>query len=157
MAAFYQQQLKRLSPGSVRRVHALLRRALTVAERWQLIGSNPIAAVDPPAHRSGEVHPYNAAEALRFLAAVRGHRFEARWMLAIMLGMRQGGALADRMANCSKSLPRTRWLPLWLPMTSLRRTYSVAVGGQAHLTRSNSGAALGNRTPDLRITRESSV
>ena len=93
VAAFYQEQLKRLSPGSVRRLHALLRRALTVAERWHLIGANPIAAVDPPALRSGEIRPYNAAEALRFLEAVKGHRFEARWMLAVMLGMRQGEAL----------------------------------------------------------------
>jgi integrase len=49
--------------------------------------------VDPPAIDAVEVRPYNAAEALRFLSAIRGHRFEERWMLAIMLGMRQGEVL----------------------------------------------------------------
>jgi integrase len=91
--AFYQDQLRHLSAGSVRRLHALLRRALTVAVRWRIIPASPIAAVDPPAIDAAEVRPYNAAEALRFLRAVKGHRFEARWMLAIMLGMRQGEVL----------------------------------------------------------------
>jgi integrase len=93
VAAFYQEQLRHLSAGSVRRLHALLRRALTVAVRWRIISSNPVAAVDPPAMNVAEVRPYNAAEALRFLSAVRGHRFQARWMLGIMLGMRQGEVL----------------------------------------------------------------
>jgi hypothetical protein len=34
---FYRSQLLRLSPGSVRRLHALLRRSLGVAVRWALI------------------------------------------------------------------------------------------------------------------------
>lgn len=93
ISAFYQDQLTRLSPGSVRRLHALLRRALGVAVRWQLINANPVLAVDPPSIDTAEVHPLSATEAQDFLRAVRGDRLEARWMLAVMLGLRQGEAL----------------------------------------------------------------
>jgi integrase len=93
IAAFYREQLERLSPGSVRRLHALMRRALTVAVRWQLIPWNPVAAVDPPSLAVEEVRPYSAAEAQAFLQRVAGERFEARWRLAVNLGVRQGEAL----------------------------------------------------------------
>jgi integrase len=84
---------RRLSPGSVRRLHALLRRSLTVAVRWQLIPWNPVATVDPPSLTVTDVHPNSAAEAKQFLAAVAGDRFEARWRLALTLGLRQGEVL----------------------------------------------------------------
>ena len=82
-----------LSPGSVRRLHALLRRSLTIAVRWQLIHTNPVMAVDPPAVAVAEVEPYSVSEARAFIAAIRGERFEVRWVLAITLGLRQGEAL----------------------------------------------------------------
>lgn len=90
---FYQEQLRQLSPGSVRRLHALLRRSLSVALRWKLITWNPATAVDPPSLAPVEVHPYTAEEAGLFLDAVAGTRHEARWLLAIALGLRQGEAL----------------------------------------------------------------
>ena len=76
-------QLLRLSPGSVRRLHALLRRSLGVAVRWQLIPWNPVTAVDPPSLTSVEVHPFDAKEARLFLAAASGDRFEARWLIGV--------------------------------------------------------------------------
>jgi len=87
---FYRSQLLHLSPGSVRRLHALLRRSLGVAVRWQLIPWNPVTAVDPPSLTSVEVHPFDAKEARLFLAAASGERFEARWFIAVSLGLRQG-------------------------------------------------------------------
>ncbi|MBA8794026.1 integrase [Friedmanniella endophytica] len=93
ISAFYQDQLRVLSPGSVRRLHALLRRSLNVAVRWQVMRWNPVLAVDPPSVETKEVHPFSVEEARRFLRVVQGDRLEARWMLAVMLGMRQGEAL----------------------------------------------------------------
>ena len=90
---FYRDQLQRLSPGSVRRLHALLRRSLTVAVRWQVINWNPVTAVDPPSIATAEVQPLSVEEVRRFFAAVRGDRMEARWLLAVMVGMRQGEVL----------------------------------------------------------------
>jgi hypothetical protein len=47
-------------PPRVRRLHALLRRSLGVAVRWQLIPWNPVTAVDPPSLTSVEVHLFDA-------------------------------------------------------------------------------------------------
>lgn len=93
VSRFYRDQLQRLSPGSVRRLHALLRRSLTVAVRWQVIAWNPVSAVDPPSVETSEVHPFSVDEARRFVAAVSGDRLEARWLLAVVVGMRQGEVL----------------------------------------------------------------
>ena len=90
---FYRSQLLHLSPGSVRRLHALLRRSLGVAVRWQLIPWNPVTAVDPPSLTSLEVHPFDVKEAQLFLAAASGDRSQARWLIAISLGLRQGEVL----------------------------------------------------------------
>ena len=90
---FYRSQLRRLSPGSARRLHALLRRSLAVAVRWQLSPWNPVTAVDSPSLSSIEVHPFDTSEARLFLAAASGDRFEARWLIAISLGLRQGEVL----------------------------------------------------------------
>jgi len=92
---FYRSQLLHLSPGSVRRLHALLRRSLGVAVRWQLIPWNPVTAVDPPSLTSVEVHPFDANEARLFLVAASGDRFHARWLIAVLLGLRQGEALGS--------------------------------------------------------------
>jgi integrase len=90
---FYRSQLLHLSPGSVRRLHALLRRSLGVAVRWQLIPWNPVTAVDPPSLTSVEVHPFDANEARLFMAAASCDRFHARWLIAVLLGLRQGEVL----------------------------------------------------------------
>jgi integrase len=90
---FYRSQLLHLSPGSVRRLQALLRRSLGVAVRWQLIPWNPVTAVDPPSLTSVEVHPFEAKEARLFLAAASRERFQARWLIAVLLDLRQGEAL----------------------------------------------------------------
>jgi integrase len=66
---------------------------LTVAVRWKVIAWNPVTAVDPPSLSTAEVRPLSTAEARSFLATVVGDRFEARWRLAVTLGMRQGEVL----------------------------------------------------------------
>jgi integrase len=93
LSAFYRKQSEKLSAGSVRRLHAILRRALTIAVRWQLIPTNPATMVDPPPLKHAEVRAYSVEEARRFLSVVAGTRMEARWVLAIALGLRQGEAL----------------------------------------------------------------
>jgi integrase len=60
------------------------------AVRWQLIPWNPVTTVDPPSLTSVEVHPFDAKEARLFLGAASGDRFQARWLIAVSLGLRQG-------------------------------------------------------------------
>jgi integrase len=51
------------------------------------------ALVDPPSLPHTDVSPYTLDEAKAFLKAVEGRRLEARWVLGISLGLRQGEVL----------------------------------------------------------------
>lgn len=93
LSEFYRDKSQRLSPGSVRRLHAVMRHALNVAVRWQLITTNPALAVEPPPVRPAELSPWSESEAQQFLSVVRSTRLEARWLLALAAGLRQGEAL----------------------------------------------------------------
>ena len=77
--------------GSTRKqVFQLLRGALNTAARRRLIGHNPAALVDAPRHEAKERRALTEAQARRLLTAIRGHRLEALFVLAIGTGMRQG-------------------------------------------------------------------
>jgi integrase len=82
-----------LSGASLRHLHAVIRRGLNVAVKWQLITVNPATLVDSPKPRQHEVIPLSATEARRLVEAARGDRMEARWLVALALGLRQGEAL----------------------------------------------------------------
>ena len=56
------------------------------------IARNVCSLVDAPSLGREEVVPPSAAEARALLAAARGLRNEARWSVALALGLRQGGA-----------------------------------------------------------------
>src|SRR4051794_28632970 len=87
IAAFYNQLSRKLSPSSVRRIHAVLRRALTVAVRWGLIVTNPALMVDPPPMSSSQLQPFTVEEARAFLAAAESERLFARWVVGLSLGL----------------------------------------------------------------------
>jgi hypothetical protein len=90
ITTFYRDRLRILSPSSVRRIHALLRRALNVAVRWGLLPANPVTMVDPPPLTQRQIHPFTINEARAFLNAVADHRLDARWVVGLSLGLRQG-------------------------------------------------------------------
>jgi integrase len=60
------------------------------------IARNVCSLVDAPSLRRDEVVPFSTEEARALLAAARGLRNEARWSVALALGLRQGEALALR-------------------------------------------------------------
>jgi len=93
LSTFYRQKSETLAASSVRRLHAVIRRALNVAVRWNVIAVNPATLVDAPSLEYRKVQPYTVAEARAFLSAVKGTRMEARWVLAVALGLRQGETL----------------------------------------------------------------
>ena len=104
-----------LSPRTVRQTRAILRRALSVAERWGYVTRNVATLVEPPHVSSSERQTLDAAEAGRLLDAVVGHRFDSVYVLAIALGLRQGEALGlrwrdidpdDRILHVRKALKR---------------------------------------------------
>lgn len=85
-----------LSPTTVHHLHAVLHRALTMAERWEQVDRNVARLVTPPRVSRAKIEPLTLAEVRRFLDAARGSRFEAAFVLAVVTGVRLGELLALR-------------------------------------------------------------
>lgn len=81
------------SRSSLRHIHAVIRRALNVAVKWQLIPVNPATLVDAPQAAAHEITPLTGDEARCLVEAAAGDRLEARWLVGLALGLRQGEAL----------------------------------------------------------------
>jgi integrase len=90
-----------LAPRYVRLLHAVLRRALKQAVRWNLLPRNPLESVDPPRSRTREFRVLSAEEAARFLEAAKEDRLFALYVLALTTGMRLGELLALRWSDVS--------------------------------------------------------
>jgi len=85
-----------LSPKTVRHIHATLRCALNVAEKWGLIPRNVATLVSTPRLQKKEVRTFTPEEARIFLEAIKGDRLEGLFSVALALGLRQGEALGLR-------------------------------------------------------------
>ncbi|MBK8539992.1 MAG: site-specific integrase [Ardenticatenia bacterium] len=79
-----------LTATTVVRIRATLRRALTIALRQGLVARNVAALADPPRAKSQQFEVLTAKQAQAFLEAIRGHRMEALFVVAIGTGLRQG-------------------------------------------------------------------
>lgn len=84
------------SGKSVAYMHQVLRTALGLATRWDLVSRNVARLVDPPRGEPKPINPFTPDEAREFLGAVRGHRLEALFSVALAMGLRQGEALGLR-------------------------------------------------------------
>ena len=82
-----------LAPRSVAYLRAVLRQALGQAERWGLVTRNAARLAEPPRVPRCEVHPLSQKEVQRFLAAIKGDRLEAVYLVALGAGLRQGEIL----------------------------------------------------------------
>src|SRR3954469_6933339 len=83
------------SPATVLRDHRILSRALTVATQRGHIARNVATLVDPPRQQQSDLATaLDLDEARAVLEAARGTRNEARWTVALALGLRQSEALA---------------------------------------------------------------
>lgn len=128
-----------LSPATVQRVHATLRRALRDAVRWGLLTANPAADADPPRDRSRafkEMRTWSRDELRTFLMSTRQDPFYELWFLLAMTGLRRGEALG------------LRWRDIDLEAShlSVRQTF-VTVGHQVQ--RSLPKSARGQRVVAL--------
>jgi integrase len=80
-----------LSAATRRLVHAVLRRSLADAVRWEKIKRNPAANATPPALPRSRAQAWTATELRRFLEP--DDRLSALWRLAATTGMRRGELL----------------------------------------------------------------
>lgn len=91
-----QQQLKArgLSPRTIAYARAVLRRALRVAERWDLVHRNAAALVDPPRIPKREPEHLSQEQVQQLLSAARDHPLGALYVMAVTTGLRRGELLA---------------------------------------------------------------
>ena len=107
------ERLERLSPAAinqlyrallaegvgvptVRRVHAILHRAFSLAVKWGLALHNPAANADPPRPQAPELEELDATALRRLLEAARQDRLYPLWLLLALTGLRRGEACALR-------------------------------------------------------------
>lgn len=72
------------------KVYAVLRRALNIAVKRDMILRNVCVTVDMPKAEQREMQPLTQEEAKRFLDAAGNDRLHALYVLAVTVGMRQG-------------------------------------------------------------------
>lgn len=87
-----------LSVSSVRRVHAVLHRALRDAVRWGYLQASPAEGADPPRQNGNHAERpvWDREQLLAFLDSVKDDRLFALWRLLAMTGARRGEALGLR-------------------------------------------------------------
>lgn len=85
-----------LAPRTVHYMHAVLRRALNQAVKWDLVARNVATLVDRPRSETKEIVPLTPEQARAFLKAIQGERLEALYTVALALGLRKGEALGLR-------------------------------------------------------------
>ena len=81
------------SPSTRRMARATLRRALRMAEQDGLLIRNVASIAEGPKMNQREGRSLTPEQARTILAAVRGHRHEAAYVIAISLGLRRGEIL----------------------------------------------------------------
>jgi integrase len=84
---------ERLAPRTVRLCHAVLRRALADAVKWNRLARNPADAASPPRTESSLMRIWTAEQLRVFLDHVREDRLYAAWHVLAMTGMRRGELL----------------------------------------------------------------
>jgi integrase len=92
--AFYAKKLGQgYAPRTVQYMHVTLHLALKYAVRWNLVPRNVTDVVNAPRIPRRDPRVLTVEQAQRLLAAARGDRMEALFVLALTSGMREGELL----------------------------------------------------------------
>jgi len=84
-----------LSPRSVTYLRVVLRAALNQARKWTLVARNA-ELVEPPKFERFRIEPLSPEQGRALLEAVKGHRLEALYAVALACGLRMGEILGLR-------------------------------------------------------------
>lgn len=84
------------SASTVRYVHAVMRKALKDAQRWNMVARNVADSADPPRITRRQIRTWSAREVRTFLGHVEADRLYAAYVLAATTGMRRGEVLGVR-------------------------------------------------------------
>lgn len=85
-----------VGPVTVRRTHAVLRRAFGQAERWGVVTRNVVPLADPPREPRRQMRTYTEDQVRAMLVGVADDRYATLYLVAVTTGMRQGELLAIR-------------------------------------------------------------
>lgn len=85
-----------LSPRRVQYIQAVLRTALSTAERWGYVERNVARLVKAPRQARTELTPLEPEEVRQLLLAASGDRLEALYVVTLGLGLRKGEVLGLR-------------------------------------------------------------
>lgn len=88
-----------LAPRSVRNAYAVLRHSWTTARLWNLATHDPFEVIALPKAEKPNIAALSVEQARQLLAELRGHRLEALFWVALLLGLRQGELLALHWAD----------------------------------------------------------
>jgi integrase len=99
---------KKLSPRTVRYIHAILRSALNRAVEWGFAKRNVALKVRLPKASKPRHRPLDEREAVSFLEVVNGDRLEAAYSVAVALGLREGEVLGLRWGTSTLTPLRSR-------------------------------------------------
>ncbi|MDQ4000491.1 MAG: site-specific integrase, partial [Actinomycetota bacterium] len=133
-----------LSAATVKKMHVVLRKALSQAVSDGLLPRNTADGVKPPrvSAPGEEIKPLDAEECAEFLEASRGERLEAMYVLAIHCGLREGELLALRWEDAN--LEATK------PVLLVRRTLTRGEDGRGWIAGASTKSGKGRR---VRLTR----
>lgn len=82
-----------LSPKTVKNIHGVLHKALQQAVHLGYIRFNPTDACILPRVEKAPIQPLDEVQSKAFLAAIKGHRYEALFTVTLFTGMREGEAM----------------------------------------------------------------
>jgi integrase len=113
----------RLSPSSVRRIHATLRSALNDAVRRRVIPYNPAALAELEPTRRPKVRPWEPQELGAFLDFAAGHRLGVLFEVLAMTGLRRGEVVGLRWGDVD-----LQKRVLWVRQAVVQVGYESVVG-----------------------------
>ena len=90
---FYNQKLDALSPKSIKNLNGILHSALKQAVAIGYIRTNPADNVSLPKSPKAEIKPLDSKQIKEFLHAIKGHKYERLYIVALFTGMREGELL----------------------------------------------------------------
>ena len=82
-----------LHARTVRHIRAVLRSALSQAEKWLLVPRNVAKLTEPPRNKRRDIRIFTPGEANQFVGACEDHRLGALYVAMLALGVRLGEGL----------------------------------------------------------------
>jgi integrase len=114
---------EQLAPRTLQLHHAVLRRAISMAERDGLVDRNVVRLVPAPRVSRPAVRPLTAGQARAFLEATAGDRLGPLYAVAVGTGMRQGELLGLRWTDVDLVAER---IAVAGALTRIGKAYAIA-------------------------------